>query len=346
MRKGWITWILTIAILAMTIGGTTLAWFSAVSEAPVNTFTAGTVEISAGRVVGAGQVINPNWNPGDEDDFELEIINEGTKGIYLRAHVDMEWLPKSYRLFVLYTGQSVQLLAMRWDDVTTMTAPDGPIATGTLRVDYPSDSAYIDGKFSNLSDTAILQNGTFYDVWCMDHWTSINKNTSYNVEIFDPISNPDWYTEVNIQPYWDDIPMSKIAYIINQNYLEEGYSINNIQNAIWHYTNGDAVSGKALEIVEDTEAQHELPTDNIQFTLGEDWILGQDGYYYYETAVLGTYREISEAARTIMFDARVQLNGTLTGNEYQGRTFVMTVFFEAVQSSNGAIDSAWPQHPL
>lgn len=344
MKKRWITWVLIVVVLIMTVGGTTLAWFTATAPVQENTFTAGTVEIEAGGE-GTGQIIDGNWNPGDTDDFDWEIINKGTKAVYIRAKLDMNWLPNQYRLLVLYTGESVQLLAIEWDQNITIPSIDGPIATGDLKVRHPVSTAYMIGTFGSLSNVDILKNGTEYNVWCIDHWTSINRDTWYDVQIFDPISNPDWYSGLDVQQYWKNIPMSKIAFIINQNYLAEGYTVDDIQNAIWHFTNGDDVSGKAKEIVDKANAGYDLPSDNVIFTLlGENWIY-KNGYYYYKDVVPGSYTQADETLRTIIFDARLKLDGDKTDDKYQGRSFVITVKFEAIQSSNKAVNDAWPDHP-
>ena len=102
---------------------------------------------------------------------------------------------------------------------------------------------------------------------------------------------------------------------------------------------------KALEIVNDTEANWELPVNNVEFSIGEGWKKGTDGYYYYMNAIPGTYSNTPLAGRTIWFNNKVKLNGLITGNEYQGKVFTMNVAFEAVQSSHDAVHEVWPDSP-
>jgi len=348
MKKRWINTILIIAIFVMAIGGGTLAWFTATEETITNEFTAGTVVISADKVFQAGYIVPENWNPGDTTDLDIEVSNDGTKSIFLRAFVNMNWVQNQYRLFVVYTGRDIQLLAMEWSD-DIHTDANGLVATGSMTVNQTGSSAYLQGTFSKLSNEDTLTNGQQYGLWCIDSNTTIYTNTNYpNVKIYDPIANPNWYDEIgnaNIQNYWKNIPIRKIGYILAQGYLGKGYSVDNIQDAIWHYTNGKAVSGKAAEIVAEVDANAiELTTNNIEFELGDDWVKGNDGYYYYKYEILGTYRTNGDVQK-IMFDAKVKLLGSQTGNEYQGQSLIVSVSFESIQSSNGAADSAWPGHP-
>ncbi len=346
MKKSLIAGIITFAFFAAIIGGTTMAWFNATAAVPDNEFVAGTVQISADRQVGVGQMIAQNWNPGDCNDLDLQVINNGTKSIYVRAKIDKRWLPNTLRVLVVYTGKTVQLLAVEWDsDGHGFTGSNGPVATGNLYVGWPSNQAYIDSTFTNLSNTDLLSNNTVYSSWCLDKWESIVKGVTYPVQIYDPLSNPDWYDEVDSHHYWENIPWEKIVYIINGDFLNRGYTSDEMQDAIWHYVNYMEVEGKALEIVLETEANWELSAENVSFNVGADWIEGTDGYFYYYQPVSGTYSGTSLLDRTIWFDSDVCLIGALTGNEYQGKVFNLTVFFEAVQSSNKAVNDAWPGNP-
>lgn len=344
MKKGLVTWILTIAVMVMAIGGTTLAWFTATAPVIENDFTAGTVEIEADGEVGSGQVVEGNWNPGDETKLTWEIINKGSKSIYVRAKLDYSWIPNLYRLLVVYTGESIQLIAMEWDQAIPNSPADGYIAKGSFKIQYPVSSAYMTGVFSGLPAGNVLQNGVHYNLWCIDESNEIYINQTYNnVKVFDPISNPDWYNDVVVPEEWKNIPMDKIAFILNRNYMAQGYTAEEIQNAIWHFTNGLSVSGAAADIVAEANTD-ELPATNVILNLGVNWVFS-NGYYYYIHPISGTYAEADAALRTIICDASLLLDGLTTGNEYQGRSLMLTAKFEAIQSSNGAVDDAWPGNP-
>ncbi|MDD2393122.1 MAG: TasA family protein [Eubacteriales bacterium] len=346
MRKNLLPVILSVVIAVSLIAGSTYAWFTAASEPIVNEFTAGTVEISAGYAAGFTKIMEENWNPGDCTETDLEIINEGTKSIYLRAKIEKRWLPSMLRVLVVYTGRTVQLLAIEWDSFCKgFTGAEGPIAEGQFYIGFPSQTAYIDGTFINLDSEDYIQNGVTYSAWCLDNSENILKGVTYDVEVYDPMCNPDWYNEADTKGQWANIPWEKIVYIVNGDFLNRGYNSDDIQNAIWHYTNQISVSGEALEIVNETEANWELPSDNVTIDLGPNWAEGSDGYWYYMAPVPGSYTQSDILARTVLFDSKVCLEGELTGNMYQGKVFSMTTFFEAVQSSNGAVDDVWPGNP-
>lgn len=348
MKKSYLTSIIAAVLSVVLISGTTLAWFTSTAQLPDNEFVAGTVEIEADYAEGYAKVMEENWNPGDCTDVDLEIINTGTKSVFLRANVEKMWMPSMLRLLVVYTGKSVQLLAVEWDSTCQgFTVAEGPLATGKLFVEYPSDTAYIDGVFSELSNTDYIQNET-YNAWCLDRWETINKGQTYPVKIFDPLFNPNWYEEVDSKPIWEGIPFGKLVYIINGDFLNRGYSSDDIQDAIWHYTNpvnSPQISVKAQEIVDETEANWLLSTDNVEIDFGPDWVLGSDGYYYYVNYVPGTYNGTPLEDRTVNLSGKVCLDGPSTGNEYQGKVFTLTTKFEAVQSSNDAVEDVWPNRP-
>jgi predicted ribosomally synthesized peptide with SipW-like signal peptide len=349
MKKNILVFALSVVVIVGLLSGATLAWFTATADPIVNEFVAGTVNIQADYATGFSKVMEENWNPGDCTDVDLEIINTGTKSIYLRARVEQRWMPSMLRLLVVYTGKTVQLLAVEWDSTCKgFTVGEGPLATGNLFVDFPSNTAYINGVFTNLSNTDYIQNGT-YNTWCLDLWESINKGQTYNVQIFDPMCNPNWYEEVDGKVIWVDIPFDRLVYIINGDFLNRGFTSDDIQDAIWYYTNPDstrALSAAAQAIVDETEENWELPTNNVTVDFGDDWVLGSDGYYYYTNPIAGTYSGASLEDRTVIFNSKVCLDGALTGNEYQGKVFSMTTFFEAIQSSNNAINDAWPENPF
>ena len=346
MKKNYLKTILMIIVVIAMLGGTTYAWFTTSTTVPDNEFTAGTVKITSDRAVGVGKIITSNWNPGDTNDVNLQVVNAGTKSIYVRAKINAQWMPNVLRTLVIYTGKTVQLLTVEWNSLSKdSTGVDGAIVTGRFTASYPGSFSYMNGTFSNLSNQTYLLNNTSYKIWCVDKNEVIQTNTSYNVQVFDPMCNPDWYNDVNAKTTWESIPWGKITYIINAGYLSHGYTSTEIQDAIWHYTNGISVSGKALEIVNDTEANWELPVNNVEFSIGEGWKKGTDGYYYYMNAIPGTYSNTPLAGRTIWFNNKVKLNGLITGNEYQGKVFTMNVAFEAVQSSHDAVHEVWPDSP-
>jgi predicted ribosomally synthesized peptide with SipW-like signal peptide len=340
-----------IIILALAlVGGATAAWFTAQASIQKNEFVAGTVSIDAERgTAHVSKIIEDNWNPGDTTDLEICIENEGTKAINLRTKLTGHWIPSTWRLLVVYSGGNVQLLVVDWDSTKGCTGTSGPIATGTFSVTNPGSVSYFDGNFSNLSSQPYLQNGSGYKVWCVDSTTFITPGKNYPVQIFDPFCNENWYEEVNVgdNEQWEDIPWTKIAYIIDQSptYLVSGYGIMDIQQAIWFFTNGSFASGQggnldnALTIVNDTEENYNLPIDNVTFSMTSmaNWQEGEDGWWYYKGIIDGTLVNPTK----ICFTLPVFLNPLLTGNQYQGAQFWLGFEFEAIQASNQAPNDVW-----
>lgn len=344
MKRRILFSIMTIAILLSVIG-VSLAYFTGEASIRTNKFTAGTVLISAGKTIGTGSTVLTNWNPGDCNDLELYVLNEGSKAVYIRTKITKQWIPK-IRILCIYTGQSVQLLALDWNSINPVTTMDGPLVTGIFYPSFPYNLSYIEGKFSSLTNQTWLQNSASYSLWCVDKNTTITVNRNYNVQVFDPFTNPDWYNEVPGQQNWTSIPWAKISYIVKKDYLSLGYTVNQIQDAIWHFTNNLTVSGAALAIVTDVNTNWQLPDTNVEITLGPGWVLGTDGYWYYTQSIPGTYSGATETMRRLIFSARVCLDGPSTGNIYQGQIFNLAAEFEAVQSSNSAIDTVWPDNPF
>jgi len=350
---------LAVILLAVTaVGGATMAWFTDQSDPIDNTFTAGTVEIEAGWQSGFAKLVEENWNPGDCTDLGLCVINEGTKAVKLRAQFNGYWTPGRQRGLVVYTGENLQLLSLDWDAFCKgFTGGDGPIATGDLFLGYTYDLAYFRGVFNSfdyIKDSDWLSTGVDYSIWCVDSQTTITPNQSYPVSIFDPYCNPDWYDEVGTKPKWEIIPWHKIDYIINQDYLSQGYSSEQIQNVIWYYTNRAPGNFKYFyqtttrtltqseqEIVLDIEANSGLQPSNVSFSPGSGWSDGGDGWWYFDGSLPGTYTNPGEDDRRVCISFSFCLDGATTGNEYQGAHYHMISLFQAIQASHEGGDDGW-----
>jgi predicted ribosomally synthesized peptide with SipW-like signal peptide len=92
MKKRWILSVLIVVLAVAAVGGATMAWFTDQSEPVDNVFTAGTVIITATETEVSDQSVLDNMNPGDCVEKEFTIINEGTKGIHLRAKFTAKWV--------------------------------------------------------------------------------------------------------------------------------------------------------------------------------------------------------------------------------------------------------------
>ncbi len=78
-----------------------------------------------------------------------------------------------------------------------------------------------------------------------------------------------------------------------------------------------------------------------ELTPAQDWTLGEDGYWYYNLDLAGTYG----AGEPVEFDSakltlRVCLNGALADNQYQGKKFILSATFQAIQASHESVDGS------
>jgi len=353
-----------IIILALaTVGGATMAWFSVASDPLENSFTAGYLQIEAG---GKTRVLN--WNPGDNSESEFCVKNIGSKKSLVRIGLDGEWRPGPLRILVLYTADNIQLIGVEWDSYCQgCTGKVGPMATGTATYSYSSSSGpegrilnndyYFGTTFSNLQQPENwLENSKLYKGWCLDHKVSFNPSGSFEVDIYDPFCNPDWYNEATdsdtLKARWAAIDFDKISYIINHDFLSRGYISTEIQQAIWNYSNGSYYTdryylGNTQEIVDYidnigddiVEALNAIP-ETVSWELHSDssanWISKTNNgktYFYYN----GVFGDDEEQCLKLI----VKLSGPNTGNMFQGMTYTASGYFEAVQASNNASGDQW-----
>lgn len=346
-----------IALTAAMIGGATMAWFTGAAAAPAADFSAGTLTIAAGEEIGAAKIPVDNWNPGDCNNIKLCVQNRGSKSARLRAKVQGLWTPGPYRLLILYERGDIQLIGFDWDSTcTTCPITNGPLATGDVELtrnhDQPGARAYLFARFKNFSKEAPYpQTGVDYPGWCLEWDKTVYFGTRSGVQLFDPFCNPTWYEGLNVSSRWRNIPWHKLSYILNQDYLSQGYTAMDIQQAIWYFSTGSFYfgqpEGRAQAIVAEVNEVIALlaGADNVSIFPGLDWEWEPDGYWYYTGVVPGTFLGATAEERTICLNLTVCLSGPGTGNEFQGAQYLLYTFFEAVQSSHNASQEVWGWSP-
>jgi hypothetical protein len=104
------------------------------------------------------------------------------------------------------------------------------------------------------------------------------------------------------------------------------------------------MNGSWLEYVVDEEGETgswvpwDPAVDVVEITLTEgNWEKGPQGYYYYNA--------ILAPGETAELRLKVCLDGPSTGNEFQGKRFVLTGEFEAIQASHDASQEIWSWSP-
>ena len=84
-----------------------------------------------------------------------------------------------------------------------------------------------------------------------------------------------------------------------------------------------------------TEWEPDPDLDVVTIELADsDGLRGSDGWFYYDGSIDGTYPDKEPASVTL--DINVCLDGRNTDNQYQGKRYILSGTFEAIQASNGA----------
>ena len=68
------------------------------------------------------------------------------------------------------------------------------------------------------------------------------------------------------------------------------------------------------------------------------WVLNDDGYYYFQGVL--------EPGKEISFMLYTRFEGEGMGNEFQGAGFEVDAKIEAIQVTNGAVETEWPNSGL
>ncbi len=122
MKKSIPIGLLAVSLVALSIVGGTMAWFTAEAEPVLNQFTAGTVKIAINEH-GFSDV--GNWNPGDTTDKDVTVKNEGSKNAYVRVKITPQWGDLGQEGFVVDNNLAVQNVTLNWSTEGWMLHTDG-----------------------------------------------------------------------------------------------------------------------------------------------------------------------------------------------------------------------------
>ena len=156
MKSRMIVSFMVIALAAALIGGATMAWFtdSDTVDEPI-TFTAGTLLIDLTDPVQTTNINIGNLNPGDEFEYEFEVVNDGSKNLIFtgilcydeRTGKENEAIPFDDRYEGYGTGYLSEVLEMEiW-----VKGQDKPFYSGTL-ADYKNEEDPIGGYPKGLPE--------------------------------------------------------------------------------------------------------------------------------------------------------------------------------------------------
>lgn len=88
------------------------------------------------------------------------------------------------------------------------------------------------------------------------------------------------------------------------------------------------------------EVADDLSSDVVEYKLiSDDWKINGD-YFYYIYSIPGTYTGENLKNRTKELIVSICLDDPKTGYEYQGKRFIVTATFDAIQASNGAAEAS------
>lgn len=359
----------SLTIIAATIalvGGATMAWFTDSADIPEASFTAGTVEIIAGQTVkaegggnidyheylaefaakpenvaswdqgpaGAGTVKPIRSNPEAVLDYENESIEQNFFSLGFGGLIIVEFQEP------IQNGDTVVVVEDTW-------GPPYPVESAKVYVADSEDGPWYEVGTATNYDMSRNQTINFFKV-------DLPEGLGAKYVKVEDTSDPKEFVGVTPPETVDGFDVNAIMAIGLPIFDEENWNPGDENISAYYVTNVGTkdiyvrakVSGEWRQ-VDDGEGTWEHWKD---WTMGSgdvpivyhNWDVGTDGYLYYKYSLDGTYdghkeRENPTAELVLSLD----LVGPDTTNEYQGMRFVLSVEFEAIQSSNNARE----EHP-
>jgi predicted ribosomally synthesized peptide with SipW-like signal peptide len=364
VKKRIIFSVFTIVVAAAVIAGGTMAWFTNKTETTDAVFTAGTVSIEAGETI----------DFDEEDDYYDWYNEDEVKPLRV---VDYKWIQPIQEartnpnaVLELETERSdSNFFSLGFGGYVTVEF-DGILVPGETKiivyeetwkpsVTYPRESAIVslsmDGEnWVTIEDELHNQKDhnkdqkknviTIPEDFELEYARYIKIEDTSNQDDFVGIENADGF-DVNyicIKGYYRDKNMNWNPGDISK----KTFKIVNTGTKDIHLRG--KFSGSWYEY--DTSAHRwkewtPNPDEGVvTISLNDpDW-MEKDGWYYYTGSIDGTYPDKEPASVTL--DIEVKLDGKDTGNQYQGKRYILKGSFEAIQASNGASKAAkWAYIP-
>jgi predicted ribosomally synthesized peptide with SipW-like signal peptide len=369
MKKKLLMNVLVLVLAVAMIAAGTMAWFIDSDDAGEATFTAGTVSIEAGRKVVSeeGELVNPDtvystfypirvveYSPGLRKDGQLV---KPPRNIPENA-LKFETGQSESNFCSLGIGGSIIL---EFDHALYL--PElAIVAEDTWGSQYPLEEAYVyvsdtgieddDWILVGIADNTTLQNNQTISKFDLSQYDITYVKYVKVVDCTDLAAFDDYTGNSNTVDGFDLNAVSIKGYTQE----EDNWNPGDKNERVYKITNTGTkainlrgeFTGKWYEYNEETGVWDEstLSADVVTYELlsGEtDWEKIGD-YFYYIGSILGTYTDETISERTKELRINVCLDGPGTENEYQGKRFIVTAIFEAIQASNGAAQaSGWAE---
>jgi predicted ribosomally synthesized peptide with SipW-like signal peptide len=366
LKKKILTSIFVILVCVAMISAATMAWFTDLDTAGEATFTAGTVSIEAGRKIAVNGEAEGTENIVEGEFYPARVTDshQGPAGINQNKQVRTE-RSNEEAVLTLEIGQNESnfyslgfggWIIMEFDH--SVYSPELVIVVeDTWGGSYPLETA----------DIFVSKNGED------NSWVYAGKANNRNLQ--QNQTNTEFRISIdNILPY---VKYVKVVDTTNVNDFVQysgntvdGFDLNTVrikgvtaEEDIWNpgdcdervYTivNKGSKSIKLRGLI--TGRWHEFDEDSngwIPWTPNPDkgvvtisavdnssgWVKNGD-YFYFEPDIPGTYGGTLKEARTVDLKVKVCLDGENSDNQYQGKRYIVTAAFEAIQASNGAAES-------
>jgi predicted ribosomally synthesized peptide with SipW-like signal peptide len=360
--------VLVLILSVAMIAAATMAWFTHNDEAGNAIFTAGTVSIKAGR-----KVVADEGEPGSSDTvdgtfYPVRVV-EYSPGPRIDGKPVKE--PRNNpenALGAPESGQDENNFCSLGFGGTIILEFDHGLYAPTLAVvvedtwggKYPLEEAHVwvsdtglddDWDYVGKADNKNLVQNQTYSGFTFEF---VDIRYIKYVKITD-CSNKDDFDGYDPKTV-DGFDLNAV-YINGHTQEEDNWNPGDENERVYTITNTGTkairlrgkLTGKWYEYDEETKSWKMcyLSPDVVSFKLRDDeteWVKsGDDDCFYYIPSIPGTYGDdVTEEDRTVELIIKVCLDGPDTGNEYQGKRFIVEATFEAIQASNGAPEeSGW-----
>ena len=170
--------------------------------------------------------------------------------------------------------------------------------------------------------------------WFTDSAAPINND--FTAGVVEISAEETIFPPAEVMENWNPGDCTKKEYTIINTGAKTAY-IRGIFTGKWYLSDGitEFLPDPDLGVV--TWELHPEGSDNNWTKAGTAW--------YYNNPIPGTYTQADVTERQRTLTLKVCLNGNDTDNQYQGKVFKLFAVFNAVQSSNGAVNDVWPDNP-